>query len=83
MANVIQLKHRKPVKTRRLKTFFFTTDGGSEAVKAETVNGAVSKFMGFGSKVKTVKQFKSYLEKVGGYGVIEAEDGTLVLRVRG
>lgn len=62
--------------------FSIRTDSGSMTVEARTANAAVAQFMGAASGIKTVAQFKRYVEKQGGFGVIESDKDGIILRVR-
>jgi hypothetical protein len=69
-------------KVGRLRKYSIHTDSGSMNVEAKSANAAVTKFMGPGSKVRTVQQLKHHLERAGGYGVVEGDDEGILLRVR-
>ena len=76
----VRLKAHAVNQNTKMKTYYISTNNGSEEIKAENVMQALEEWGVAPAGVNCCVKFEAWLEKVGGYGVI-LEDGVQIARV--
>lgn len=57
-----------------MKTYYITTDSGSQKIQANNINEALKQWGEAPPSVTSPKTFEAWLERLGGYGSITEDD---------